>query len=64
MIHFPVVSFLNCQDGNKRSGRSILEVGVEEALKDAGFDEEQFIDRKGIFDWKRDPREQPNSLEW
>ncbi|THV03346.1 radical SAM enzyme [Dendrothele bispora CBS 962.96] len=57
--------FLNCQDGNKISGRSILQVGVEEALKDAGFDEKQFIDRKGIFDWKKDVKDQSDgSLDW
>ncbi|KAF5371323.1 hypothetical protein D9758_004233 [Tetrapyrgos nigripes] len=56
--------FLNCQDGNKRSGRSILDVGVEEALKDAGFDEEQFFDRMGVFDWTRDTKEQPDSPDW
>ncbi|KAK7436032.1 hypothetical protein VKT23_019334 [Stygiomarasmius scandens] len=55
--------FLNCQDGNKRSGRSILKVGVAKALEDAGFDEQQFIDRKGIFDWTRDQSEQ-QVLDW
>lgn len=53
--------FLNCQDGGKRPGRSLLEVGVQEALKDAGFDEDQFFKRGGVFDWKRDPDESPDS---
>ncbi|KAK7470086.1 hypothetical protein VKT23_001527 [Stygiomarasmius scandens] len=54
--------FLNCQDGGKTPGRSLLEVGVQEAMKDAGFDEEQFFGRGGVFDWKRDPDQ--GSLDW
>lgn len=45
--------FLNCRDGGKRPGRSILQVGVKEALKDAGFDSKAFIDRGGVFPWSR-----------
>ncbi|KAF9467773.1 hypothetical protein BDZ94DRAFT_1247665 [Collybia nuda] len=46
--------FLNCQSGGKEPGRSLLDVGVQEALKDAGFDNQAFIDRGGIFDWARE----------
>ncbi|KIJ62489.1 hypothetical protein HYDPIDRAFT_94583 [Hydnomerulius pinastri MD-312] len=53
--------FLDCQDGGKKPGRSLLEVGVQTALLDSGFDEKTFVDRGGIFDWKRGP--QP-SLDW
>ncbi|KAF8659857.1 hypothetical protein AX16_001741 [Volvariella volvacea WC 439] len=45
--------FLNCLDGGKRPGRSLLKVGVQAALQDAGFDEDAFVNRGGIFDWKR-----------
>lgn len=45
--------FLNCQDGGKRPGRSLLDVGVEEAIRDAGFDNQAFLDRGGIFGWSR-----------
>ncbi|KAL7272862.1 hypothetical protein RUND412_004309 [Rhizina undulata] len=31
----------------------ILEIGVQEALKKAGWDEESFIERGGIYDWTR-----------
>jgi radical S-adenosyl methionine domain-containing protein 2 len=46
--------FLNCCESGKRPGGSLLEVGVQEALKDAGFDEKAFLERGGIFDWTRD----------
>jgi radical S-adenosyl methionine domain-containing protein 2 len=45
--------FLDCSHGGKTPGRSILDVGVNEALKDAGFNQQAFIDRGGIFDWSR-----------
>ena len=55
--------FLNCADGWKKPGRSILDVGVFEALRDSGFDHKTFVDRGGIYDWggKKDPA--PN-VEW
>jgi radical S-adenosyl methionine domain-containing protein 2 len=57
--------FLNCANGGKEPGRSLLEVGVEEALKDAGFDDHAFIDRGGIFEWSRNrDNEEANTLEW
>lgn len=55
------VRFLNCQDGGKKPGRSLLEVGVQNSLLDSGFDEKMFEKRGGIFDWKR---EAPEVLEW
>lgn len=55
--------FLNCQDGGKKPGRSLLKVGVVEALNDAGFDETTFLGRGGIFEWTRDQKaEEP--LDW
>ena len=45
--------------------RSVLAVGVSEALKDAGFDNKAFIDRGGIFDWTRETKaEKPASHDW
>ncbi|KAF8335558.1 hypothetical protein F5887DRAFT_891868 [Amanita rubescens] len=52
--------FLDCRDGGKKPGRSLLEVGVQDALQDSGFDEKAFMERGGIFDWKKDSE----SLEW
>ena len=59
-------SFLNCQDGGKTAGRSILKVGVEQALEDAGFDNQAFLDRGGVFEWGRDREDQTDidRLDW
>ncbi|KLO14749.1 radical SAM enzyme [Schizopora paradoxa] len=58
--------FLNCQGGDKKPGRSVLEVGVAEALKDAGFDEKTFMNRGGVFEWSRDEEAQriANEMDW
>ena len=57
--------FLNCSDSGKRPGRSLLNVGVEEALKDAGFDEKTFFERGGVFDWGRESdSEEAKVPEW
>jgi radical S-adenosyl methionine domain-containing protein 2 len=60
MILVPMIErlcgrFLNCSDSGKKPGRSLLDVGVEEALLDAGFDEKAFFERGGVFDWTRSP---------
>ncbi|KAG8784514.1 Radical S-adenosyl methionine domain-containing protein 2 [Ceratobasidium sp. 428] len=55
--------FLDCSAGAKTPSRSILDVGVQQALKDAGFDNNMFIQRGGIFDWKGEKTTQP-SLDW
>lgn len=48
--------FLNCTQGVKMPTKSILEVGVENALKDSGFDQDSFYKRGGIYNWTRDAR--------
>ncbi|KZP24729.1 radical SAM enzyme [Athelia psychrophila] len=60
------MKFLNCQTGIKVAGRSLLKVGVEEAMKDAGFDNDVFLERGGVYDWGKDPEHKgPDaSLEW
>ncbi|KAI0317324.1 hypothetical protein OF83DRAFT_1058879 [Amylostereum chailletii] len=55
--------FLDCRDGGKSPGRSLLDVGVDEALKGAGFDEQAFVARGGIFDWSRRVKK-GTDLEW
>ncbi|KAG5176154.1 hypothetical protein JKP88DRAFT_171564 [Tribonema minus] len=45
--------FLNCAGGGKRPGESLLEVGVEAALAQAGFDADAFHTRGGVYDWSR-----------
>ncbi|KAG8681886.1 Radical S-adenosyl methionine domain-containing protein 2, partial [Ceratobasidium sp. 394] len=55
--------FLDCSEGGKTPGRSILDVGVQQALQDAGFDDKMFVERGGIFDWTRE-KTVPPSLDW
>jgi radical S-adenosyl methionine domain-containing protein 2 len=45
--------FLDCSRGGKAPTQSILKVGVERALGDAGFDETEFLHRGGMYDWTR-----------
>jgi len=45
--------FLNCQDGGKRPGPSLLEVGVDEALEFAGFDCRMFEQRGGSYTYNK-----------
>lgn len=45
--------FLDCSKNGKVPSQSILEVGVERALSQAGFDDEMFEKRGGIFEWTR-----------
>jgi len=47
------MQFLDCSRGGKQPTKSILEVGVERALADAGFDETEFLHRGGVYDWSR-----------
>ncbi|KAB5592695.1 NADH flavin oxidoreductase/NADH oxidase [Ceratobasidium theobromae] len=55
--------FLDCSGGGKIPGRSILKVGVHQALQDAGFDQKTFVERGGVFDWTREAAVPP-SLDW
>ena len=62
--------FLDCSEGGKVPSESILDVGVEVALGQAGFDHDMFKDRGGIYEWNREKGEvkkspsppKPNSL--
>jgi radical S-adenosyl methionine domain-containing protein 2 len=56
--------FLNCSDSGKKPGRSLLDVGVHEALKDAGFDEKAFFERGGVFEWGRNRDSEEAVPEW
>ncbi len=44
----------------------MLNVGVAEALKDAGFDEKSFVNRGGVFEWSRDEEAQQiaSEMDW
>ncbi|XP_027793702.2 S-adenosylmethionine-dependent nucleotide dehydratase RSAD2 [Marmota flaviventris] len=45
--------FLNCRSGRKDPSMSILDVGVEEAIKFSGFDERMFLKRGGKYVWSK-----------
>ncbi|KAK3089289.1 hypothetical protein FSP39_002400 [Pinctada imbricata] len=45
--------FLDCTKGNKDPSRSILDVGVQNALKFSGFDEAMFFKRGGKYTWSK-----------
>jgi radical S-adenosyl methionine domain-containing protein 2 len=45
--------FLDCSTGDKIPTQSILDVGVKSALEQIQFDSTSFIERKGVYDWKR-----------
>ncbi|RIA87181.1 radical s-adenosyl methionine domain-containing protein 2 [Glomus cerebriforme] len=47
--------FLNCTNNDKTPSESLLDVPVEKALMQAGWDQEAFIGRSGIYDWSRQP---------
>ena len=46
--------FLDCSQGSKVPGESILKVGVHKALQQAGFDHSMFQERGGEYEWKRE----------
>ncbi|XP_061182379.1 S-adenosylmethionine-dependent nucleotide dehydratase RSAD2-like [Saccostrea echinata] len=52
--------FLDCTRGNKDPSRSILDVGVKNALKFSGFDEKMFLKRGGKYKWSKADM----NLEW
>ncbi|NXA29361.1 RSAD2 protein, partial [Ibidorhyncha struthersii] len=45
--------FLNCRNGRKEPSKSILDVGVEAAIKFSGFDENMFLKRGGKYVWSK-----------
>jgi len=45
--------FLNCRNGRKEPSKSILDVGVEAAVKFSGFDEKMFLKRGGKYVWSK-----------
>ncbi|CAG8514078.1 21473_t:CDS:1, partial [Racocetra persica] len=47
--------FLNCTDSNKVPSESLLDVDVDTALQQAGWDESAFLQRQGIYNWSKTP---------
>ena len=54
--------FLDCSENGKIPSQSILEVGVERALAQAGFDDAMFEKRGGIFEWTRERANDNNNI--
>lgn len=52
--------FLDCREGRKDPSKSILDIGVEEAIKFSGFDEKMFLIRGGKYVWSKEDMK----LEW
>jgi len=53
--------FLDCREGKKTPSKSLLDVGVKDALNRSGFDEKMFLKRGGQYNWSKDKMP---SLEW
>lgn len=45
--------FLDCREGRKDPSKSILDVGVKEAICFSGFDETMFLKRGGKYVWSK-----------
>lgn len=45
--------FLDCRGGRKDPSRSILDVGVKQAIRFSGFDEKMFLKRGGKYVWSK-----------
>lgn len=45
--------FLDCRGGRKDPSKSILDVGVEDAIRFSGFDEKMFLARGGKYVWSK-----------
>lgn len=55
--------FLNCRNGKKEPSASLLDVGVRDALRGSGFDEQAFRERGGIYVWSKH-RLPEGQLDW
>ncbi|CAG8532163.1 16854_t:CDS:1 [Acaulospora colombiana] len=45
--------FLNCQGNDKKPSDCLLEVDVEKALRQAGWDQNAFLKRSGVYEWTK-----------
>lgn len=55
--------FLDCRDGAKKPSEPLLKVGVQNALKQSGFDEAMFVERGGIYDWSKNYKLDKDSIQ-
>jgi radical S-adenosyl methionine domain-containing protein 2 len=62
--------FLDKGSGREKQSRSILDVGVAEALEEINFDKEAFVKRGGLYAWSKEVDEggcgsaESKELEW
>jgi radical S-adenosyl methionine domain-containing protein 2 len=62
--------FLHKGSGKERQSKSILDVGVAEALKEINFDKDAFVKRGGLYAWSKEVNEEGcgsagvKELEW
>ena len=52
--------FLDCRSGAKVPSKSLLDVGVKNAIDASGFDEQMFFKRGGKYTWSKADM----NLEW
>ena len=60
IVHFFQMRFLDCSTGGKIPSKSILDVGVDNALKFSGFNGAMFLKRGGRYTWSKGDM----NLEW
>lgn len=55
LIYFSIfqMRFLDCREGRKDPSKSILDVGVKDAICFSGFDEKMFFKRGGKYLWSK-----------
>lgn len=53
LLRFFQMRFLDCREGRKDPSKSILDVGVKEAICFSGFDETMFLKRGGKYVWSK-----------
>ena len=51
-------------NGTAEVSQSILDVGVEAAIKDSGFIMKKYLDRGGRYDWSKKPLCSEKDLSW
>eukprot|EP00794_Sanderia_malayensis_P016701 gene16701-18395_t len=56
--------FLDNGSGKQVPSESILEVGVEEAMKSSGFKQQKYLDRGGRYNWTKESVCQNQNLDW
>lgn len=53
LLRFFQMRFLDCREGRKDPSKSILDVGVKQAICFSGFDETMFLKRGGKYVWSK-----------